>query len=203
MREKPSRDDLERRRELDVGPQRVPDRAVRVARQLNRAGDGFVWHIAVDDERDRNGGKAVRIVGRAFRGEVAPERAKRVAPLRQDVRNVHRHATGNRNGERLHGRWTFAAFAVDDDRRAAAEGVENEFVVPGETGGDGRLGHARNLTRPVRRFQPGKLAWCAAERGVVRTALLPRTRRAAAARAYTSAGGQTGCPAPTIPWTDE
>ena len=80
-------DDLERRGEHDVLAHRVPDRAVLLVGQRDRARDRVVRHVALDGDVQiatlviRCGWSSARVGD-----ELRPQRTERMTPLRQDVR---------------------------------------------------------------------------------------------------------------------
>ena len=109
------------RRERDVLPHRMPDRAVLFVRER-------------DGARDRVGGTSpstvkcsvtltMRCGSSGARSATRCARSARngVASLRQDVGDVHRHAAGEREAERLHRRRTGDAGAVERHRRLVAD----------------------------------------------------------------------------------
>ena len=59
--------------------------------------------LAFDCEMQRHRKDAMRIFVRALRLEVRAQRAIPAAPFREDVRQIHRHAPGERESQRLHG----------------------------------------------------------------------------------------------------
>ena len=81
----------------------MPDRAIPVAREGYRPLDGVARHVAFDRDVQGHTHKPVRIVQRALRDEVRPQRARRMPAPGENVRNVGGHASGERDPEGLDG----------------------------------------------------------------------------------------------------
>ena len=91
----------------------MPDRAVLLARQRDRALDRVAGDLAFDGDvsvmRTNRCGSSCGAIG----DQVRPQAAERVAAPGEDVCDINRHAAGQREGERLHRRRPGDAGAVE------------------------------------------------------------------------------------------
>src|SRR5262249_44000786 len=89
--------------------------------------------------------------------EARPHRADLVAALPQDVDEVGGHAAREREGQRLHGRRSRGAVAVEGERLRTGRALETQVAFPDELELDRGLGHVRKLARPRGRANgPGR-----------------------------------------------
>src|SRR4026208_301748 len=80
-----ARSNLERRRQLDVAAQRVPDRTIFFMRQIDRALDDVIRHLAPDAEVKREGDEVARGLIAACAGDRRFETGQVVAAPGGDV----------------------------------------------------------------------------------------------------------------------
>src|SRR3954447_16268811 len=132
--------------EHDVLPHRVPHRAVLLVGQRDRARHGVGRHVPLDADLQMHADDAVRIVLGAVGDQVRSQIAKRLTRPGQDVADVHGHAAGQRERERLHRRWSSDAGAVERHRRGPAGAGKDQVAGPGQIDHRRWFGHERDCS---------------------------------------------------------
>ena len=118
----------------------MPDRTVRVAREVDRALDRRRRDRPADREVQRHAQETPRRLVRTIAHELHVEPSERVPALRHDVSDVGRHAAGETGGQRLHRRRRRGAVAIQGDRSPPWR-REAEVAEPDERGAHRRLAH--------------------------------------------------------------
>src|SRR5262245_43714957 len=130
--------DLEARLEVDVRTQRVPDRAVLLTRERDRALDPVGRDVALDLEVEPNARQPPGGLGGALALEASGEPLEGKPALRQDVDHVDRHAACERGGECLDRGCSGRAVVVQQERLGPRAGGEAQATAPLEVDRYGR-----------------------------------------------------------------
>ena len=147
---RPSETDVKRHLEEDVLPQRLPHRAVLLAREPNGPLNSVARNVSLDVEVKRDAQEPVGSSGARWPPAVL-QGAEDVAAFGEDVREICRHAAAQRRAERLHGRRSGDPRAVEHEHCSSGACRELEAPVPGKVDDRGRLRHDRPI---LRRFRP-------------------------------------------------